>query len=1451
LLPYLLTFVLKQLGHFLSPITALEFLDLENLYLLAGEAQFLKIFDHAAGKLLHTEEIFDTQAVHGITCLGSQHDDTIAATLLIWGGRSIRLIEISVDSTEKPDNLVQLHSHTPEITADDWILDSCFRPLVEDGPKPDSSYEAVFVTTHNKLYALSLSFKLDTNARGLYSLTEIGNGPQSVLYSAHILWLCCGRILVAGGTVFGDVVLWSFFLDEDSDLPKNTEVHYRFAGHEGSVFGVRLSKYLSDGRYRRILASCSDDRTIRVWDVTNIENDNSTKTTSSCLATVMGHVSRIWALRFLESRSFKPQILSLGEDGTAQIWRLDLRINRDGYLESIGSLPFALIHDATYAYHSGKNIWAVASSERANGASLISTGGADGRIVSYRHCLDPSKSADGVNIAQYTMKEALKSAPVTNKDPFPVPDSSRSARTVKRIFTAMRGEWKISRGIRSAISTYPSGAFHGLATLIERAATDKAYDDESLYSERGEFATEQGLKIKASRQYVYRYQNHADEISAWFVKPDDGTSVDYLFHDLGFGSEGLGVLPETQHVDPHTITAKGGHLCIDDYYTANYSFYFDRGILDRWSVKYTVKGPNKDYRADAEYTRHQQPPIAKPIEKETDIREVQRANTGRPRKSKGDAFKTYVWVSENDFLTTTEQGHVILGSLEPRTESKPFLKVLEANRAMPVHWEVVGHADGLQSSSRATSVISVGIALLMGSTGGMFLYQHDGRRFEDLGRLYHGAVKPAYLYADLLHLSWRSWLDHSTGPVSPNEQNVIGCITTDFDHTTCDTFVLYPEKSNWKHSRDGNSKLQAWQPEDVITSACFIQDKKRIVIGCRNGMIVISSRLVGGQDAGSTEAIEPVRCKAHGDDAVTVIQEVPIKKHEATEFTFYLLTVGRDGVSKIHLVDVSGKVTEVTCVHSVTPPFGPCIEGASFSPKTHELFLWGFRSKQSVVWNESQKMEVMAVDCGGAHRNWAYQPLGDGKGGGSFVWTKASVCNIHSQAEASHRVLQSGGHGREIKAMAISPPISLENGSSSCFIATGAEDTAIRFFRAKQNIGFSCSTILTQHTTGIQKLKWSLDGKYLFSAAGCEEFFVWRVQAVPFVGIGAVCKGRCPQVSESKYLRIMDFTIEESASSTRTDSEISFIISMAYSDSSFRVYQYHAPTSEGAFLLIAHGSYTSHCLTQTTFLRLGTQTKLCTASTDGHLAIWHLPSDIPGDLPGNVPQKIDSSASLKTNFPITNFEEVSPSLLSQTTRVSIHQNSIKSLLSMRIPLQGNDEAVLIVTASDDQAIALTILIASSHCQLSTDRSTNLDPESKLRHATLLIPNAHASAVTSLAHLSTTYNSSLNDASIFHFASVGSDQRLKIWQVNVDCPFLFRSEDGSEINMDSVVVEMRRDAYTSVNDASSLESFPDADRQDEEHDSEGAKGGWKLLVAGIGMEMWKIEHAPHERANDKQ
>ncbi|CAG7561610.1 unnamed protein product [Fusarium equiseti] len=210
------------------------------------------------------------------------------------------------------------------------------------------------------------------------------------------------------------------------------------------------------------------------------------------------------------------------------------------------------------------------------------------------------------NDDQESKDAATKSLEQTRKD---ATDGLTTSRFVAHaVFRSLLGTWKLERDLISKLPSHPSGHFSGTAQFLLREKTtdglrcagnpsEDSSDGEDLgmeylYIEEGEFKTAQGFGFKATRRYVWRYDELKDVLSVWFAKPDDLKRADYLFHEIEF----------TKPTEKGWA-AKAGHLCIDDHYDVKYNFAFQAVNLKEWMIEYTVKGPKKDYTITGTYTR--------------------------------------------------------------------------------------------------------------------------------------------------------------------------------------------------------------------------------------------------------------------------------------------------------------------------------------------------------------------------------------------------------------------------------------------------------------------------------------------------------------------------------------------------------------------------------------------------------------------------------------------------------------------------------------------------------------------------------------------------------------------------------------------------------------------------------------------------------------------------------
>jgi len=601
------------------------------------------------------------------------------------------------------------------------------------------------------------------------------------------------------------------------------------------------------------------------------------------------------------------------------------------------------------------------------------------------------------------------------------------------------------------------------------------------------------------------------------------------------------------------------------------------------------------------------------------------------------------------------------------------------------------------------------------------------------------------------------------------------------------------------------------------TSACVDGEARVLLLGSRAGAIAVYT---GINDRTIFTSPATCRRRTHGEETITSITILKDGLEPSGDELFYL-TTGRDGTYCALRLDLrwSGNenhgneedeklLARLSVIHRGTPPLGPYIEGAQLVKQfdhTQKLLLYGFRSKHFMVWDETNQTQVMAVVCGGAHRSWNLRLNDSTSEAATFVWTKAGAFMFYSQTQADHKILVSGGHGREIKALAVH-----RRDDSRWLIATGSEDTDIRLFEYTIGVGGIADlkniAVIRKHTTGLQDLRFSPDGSILFSAAGMEELFAWRLSTVPVLGQGVVFVGALPRTDTRSDARIMSLNIQRSRGSPRGPNPFSIVAAFSNGKAKTIDFSCEDHAEDATFTIRSQLDLGTVCLTQVRTVSNPTTTHIqaITGATNGF---------------------VTSTGPLQT-----------AAYSSEPTTVShkVHQNSITAMDTKS--LTSNHE--LIVTGGDDNSLALTLACYS--------------PEDNRKPAfrTLIIPNAHAAALTALTVVEgQCYGSGYKD---FTIISAGNDQVLRLWRVTI-AEGLFpelgqctpetavsalgmrerTGQDSSEVQ-----VEFVKEQYTDVADVSGLEILhrhPTGDCQIDEHTQ-----SLQVLVVGVGMEVLDIE-----------
>lgn len=1317
-----------QTAQHLLPVTALLTLRISNKsLLLSGQGSFLEIFDLESKRRLLRNRVFHARSVHGIACTEPTPQNRASSTLLIWGASSLCFVELvaecpsaeTSDNTSRPHNDIQFEIRA-QYDAQDWILDASFTAF-----RPDSAY-ACLVTSHNSvlelhraasskesasvvLHQISLQ-QLPSISKDLSVISackrNVSTALKPLLYSARLKVLSSASILVAAGTVFGEVLLWSYHLRHSTSDPllRPLTPPRIYTGHEGSIFGVDISDtFWSGNEQNRFLASCGDDRSVRIAVIdekashatqphvrsvggqepcpsveitsNSYEEIDPALDVSTKVVDAWNHSSRVWNVKFPTASTDKPVVhhhaksvparfpylLSVGEDAACQLWQvhtvdsMQTIVQRSNHTSIIGNNYGDVSQQAigppkhvqSDRYHLGKNIWSLATHEISEDIEIF-TGGADGRIV------------------------------------------SRTARTPDKVANGIAG---------AAVGLYQ-----------ERENGSAKVDSEHENSE--------GLRLP--------------------------------FAEI-FGSQDLGGIAQFPKQCPAAI-------------------------------------------------------------------------------------KQYLFVSHTSLLALTDSGHLLRADLSINSSHS-----LESPPS-PLHWKALhggksfGRRPVLSTNSRDE------VAFLGTSNGDLFVYK--GRE-----------VFPQLPTLSKLQVSWLS-----IAGIGSQRARFSDDPTSSIPATTHDESMAFIERYCviGYSDREKTAEVMWLRPMSTENTSYALELPDGFVPTCAR-LMPHSGALVLGSRKGALAMYRPnsyrfpfcVR-RVHSEDGLTSIIEVRFQGRRQNLNEDHFLTTGREGSYAIHKIDIGdgGGAISFETLDMSTAHTGSGIEGAYFvdnltwmqmakhGPRSHgtstnipgllpsrDLMMYGFRSTKFIVWNETRRTQVFEADCAGSHRSWTFNEHSPSSRAetlshrGLLAWTQARSFNLSSVDVPSNSELQQGGHGREIKALSVSPKTYSDSSRgiiNGGLIATGAEDTTIRLFVTPSeneatttkfpndySESMECIKVLKRHTTGLQHLAFSTCGRYLFSSGGCEELFVWRVtHNVPLVGVGIVLDCAFPKQSADSDLRITDFDFIEGGSNQATTCESGriFRVAAVYSNSMIRVFHYTTATKDAKATcdLIQQLAYKTNCLTQV-HVSHGT----FTASTDGYIAFWNSVDKTPRSFPVDIADNSLEGFRLDEGLPFVH---------------PVHQNSIKTFRS--VELTSRDR--ILITGGDDNAIALTLMRTPS------------PPDRNLPNFnTLLVPQAHAAAVTAICILEGPRPAE------FQFLSTGNDQRVILWRVTVEIDKLLSTGVAGNDLMDAVQLHKIHQTVTDVADASALELVPDFAPTATE--KETTPRNCKVLVVGIGMEVLQFEY----------
>jgi WD40 repeat protein len=364
------------------------------------------------------------QCVGGPFLLGKKYISTKPCPWMFYGGRKLAFCFVDIDRYDRNEEnamntpfeslyfLSRGHdtrdTRTKFVkthTFSDWVFD--LRSIVSTGTDSMSDILTAAGLAHNTVEIWKFSSfannesvvlsamclrKIVSESRCItYSLSFFGWKPEKSSMPLNT-WKTKDLYLAVGvGTVMNTILMWNV-IDEDDccslkrdffncsqkshiysrrNIEKKDVIH-RLIGHDGVIFSTKF------GLSGSVIASTSDDRTIRVWRQYRIGDKTSCSAVESAvdaqlvcdksnpyslLWTGYGHSARCWDSAFFSMPTILGQntqgIASVGEDSTVRLWNLD-----DG--KEVAFLKG----------HNSQSIWRIISDHN----HTLVTGGNDGSL---------------------------------------------------------------------------------------------------------------------------------------------------------------------------------------------------------------------------------------------------------------------------------------------------------------------------------------------------------------------------------------------------------------------------------------------------------------------------------------------------------------------------------------------------------------------------------------------------------------------------------------------------------------------------------------------------------------------------------------------------------------------------------------------------------------------------------------------------------------------------------------------------------------------------------------------------------------------------------------------------------------------------------------------------------------------------------------------------------------
>lgn len=720
---------------------------------------------------------------------------------------------------------------------------------------------------------------------------------------------------------------------------------------------------------------------------------------------------------------------------------------------------------------------------------------------------------------------------------------------------------------------------------------------------------------------------------------------------------------------------------------------------------------------------------------------------GKVSKPAPDKIRSYAFVSARTLVVTTNAGHVY-------ELQKTHDTIIEDLGSSDSPRRVCRQPD-LEGFCMSSSVPSLSLAFFAGKSGSVYGYTPG----LPLSKVLVGIRKTAGLFA-------KSGCSEEAGSSAL-------CLVTWLSEPMAAVVRVY-SKIGMKDGETFPEHDTVWirlPMGEVVTTFTPIAST-HILVGLRSGSMAVYD-INTGQSSTGTEA--SVLLSMHGDaitDALTW----------TVDQTQLVATTCRDGSFSIARLDVVKDTVKIDFLHQLQIP--GLTEAHNIYRTDGSLLVAGFHRKHFVLWDIGTEQEVCRIDCGGSNRSWEYCPRDGNVDESIFAWTQASALHIvHARKEAILKI-NGGNHGREIKAIAYTDKCSKDY----AILATGSEDTDIKLSRigysAEGDVTLRCMRTLRKHTTGVQDLCWSADGRRLVSSGGMEELFVWKVTEMPSLELGVVCESACPFTSAIPDLRITSISIIEDAQPETTDDKTDgkLVIAASRSDSTFHVYEYRPGRAAGQqqWICRSTGSYLTCSLTKVVSVPSGQSRWYMSTGTDGHCAMFP---------PGK--QANDTTT-------IT---------LGWSQRYKLHQSAVQcaDMVAWNNTAADEGDCRVLVSGGDDNSLSISRM------------QSPLGSEGQIGRwdmQTVTIPRAHAAAVTAVCVVA----QDRRQGKVW-VVSAGLDQRLKLWMIEID-----KHGAGAE----AIGVAKLCNVHTAVADVTGICSW-----------THRRNGHLVVMVCGVGWEAWRV------------